>query len=291
MAKEKNKLKTMDAPVYSFWEALYMSFYSRGLYVDVGRRWRGLGLLYFLIVIAVLSIPFSIKMGIDFNKTFDQQIIEPILQVPTILVQDGEASFDKPMPYLVKNTKNQVVLIVDTTGKIDRFTNEYPYLSILINKNAIYFKIPTPQMFNAVTEQPNPSVPLSQSFEKGSNFVFDGKKIVEENSILQFKYVTQAMIYPIVISLLSSILGVLFLVLAFLGQVFSSIFFSYTVSFKQSCRVFFVSSTPMLLALIMMLTFNIIFPGLGFILLAILTAYYSFAIYSLKAQSQRMALK
>ena len=105
---------------------------------------------------AVLSIPFTLRMSLVFNQSFNQQIIDPLLQIPTFYVQNGEVSFDKPMPYLIKNKKGQVVLIIDTTGKVDDFTEQYPYLSILINKNIIYFKIPTPQLFNGVTQQTNP---------------------------------------------------------------------------------------------------------------------------------------
>ena len=291
VAKTKNKLKLIDAPVYHYWEALYMSFYSRRLYVDVGKRWSGLGLIYLLLAITILSIPFAIRMGISFNQSYNEQIVEPLLQVPTVYVQNGEVSFDKPMPYLIKNKKDQVVLIIDTTGKVNSYTKEYPYLSILINKNMISFKIPTPQIFNAVTEEPNPSVPLSQTFKKGDNFVFDGNKIVEENSISGFKYASQAMIYPIVISILYSIFVVLFLVLAFLGQVFASIFFSFKISFMQSSRLFLVATTPMLFALITMLTLNSIFPGFGFILIAIMAVYFSFALYSFRAESRQVVLK
>ncbi|HEL8434089.1 TPA: hypothetical protein U0D75_002421, partial [Legionella pneumophila] len=87
VAKEKNKLKPIDAPIYSYWQALYMSFYSKRLFVDVGKRWRGIGLIYLLLVVAICSIPFSIRIASDFNKTFNQQIIQPLLQLPTVYVQ------------------------------------------------------------------------------------------------------------------------------------------------------------------------------------------------------------
>ncbi|MCL9683689.1 DUF1189 family protein [Legionella maioricensis] len=289
MAKAKNKLKLIDAPVYRYWEALYMSFYSRRLYVDVGKRWRGLGILYLLLAIAVLSIPFAVRMSINLNQSFNDQIIEPLLLLPPVYVQNGKASLDKPMPYLVKNKKNQVVLIVDTTGKIDKFGPEYPYLNILINKDKIYFKIPTPQLFGSNTTELNPGVPLSQSFGEGTNFVFSGKKIVEENNMMGLKYASELMIYPIVVAMFYSMFVVIFLVLAFLGQVFSNIFFSFKISFMQSSRLFLVATTPMLLVLMSLLTLDAIFPGLGFILLVLITLYFSFAVYSLKAESTRMA--
>ena len=288
MAKAKKSLKLIDAPVYRYWEALYKSFYSRQLYVDVGKRWRGFGLLYLLLAVAVLSIPFAIRVSFTLNKSYNEQIIEPLLLLPTVYVQNGEASFDKPMPYLMNNKKNQVIAIIDTTGQVKKFSSQYPYLNILITKNAFYFKIPTPQFFSSAIADPDSGVPLSQSFGKGENFVFDGKKIVEENSITRFKYFSQLMTYPMIIAMFYSMFVILFLVLAFLGKVFSDTFFAFHLSFKQSSRLFIVATTPMLFLLIMMLTIDKVFPGLGFILLALLAAYFSFAIYSLRAESRQV---
>ncbi|CEG57160.1 conserved membrane protein of unknown function [Legionella fallonii LLAP-10] len=286
--KTKSKLKPIDAPVYSYWKALYMSFYSTRLYVDVGKRWRGIGLLYLLLCVAIFSIPFSIRVAINLNQSFNEQIIEPLLLLPTIYVQNGEISFDRPMPYFVKNKKNQVVLAVDNTGKVAKFSPEYPYMNILITKNTVYFRIPTPELFASATPDINSGVPLSQTFDKGSNFAFNGKKIVEENSIYGLKYASLALIYPVIVAMFYSIFIVMFLVLAFLGQVFSRIFFSFQVSFKQSCRLFMVATTPMLLALILILTADAIFPGFGFILVIIIAIYFSLGVSSLKAESKRM---
>jgi hypothetical protein len=288
VAKGKNKLKPIDAPAYSYWQALYMSFYSRFLYVDVGKRWKGIGLVYLLLVVAVTSIPFALKMSADFNKSFNEQLIEPLLQVPTIYIQDGEVKFDKPMPYIIKNDKGQDVIIIDTTGTINEITDAYPHLNILINKNVIYFKLPTPQVMGLGDEQVNKGVSIVQPLAKGANMVFDGKKIVQDNAISGLKYASQLMIYPLVVCILFSIYAIILLVAAFLGQVFSRIFFSFPLTFKNSARLLMVASTPMQTALIIFLSLNLIFPGFGFILLLLIVAYYCFAIYSLRAESRHM---
>lgn len=288
MAKGKTRLKPIDAPAYSYWQALYMSFYSRFLYVDVGKRWKGMGLLYLLLVVAVTSIPFALKMSADFNKSFNEQLIQPLLQVPTIYIQDGEVKFDEPMPYIIKNDKGQDVIIIDTTGTVNQITDAYPHLNILINKNVIYFKLPTPQVMGIGDEPVNKGVSIEQPLAKGANMVFDGKKIVQDNAISGLKYASQLMIYPLVVCILFSIDAIILLVAAFLGQVFSRIFFSFPLTFKQSARLLMVASTPMQTVLIIFLTLNLIFPGFGFILLILLVAYYSFAIYSLRAESRHL---
>ena len=139
-----------------------------------------------------------------------------------------------------------MVLVIDTTGKVDQFSHEYPYMNILINKDKVSFRIPTPQLFASATPDLDSGVPLSQSFGKGSNFAFNGKKIVEENSMYGLKYAALALIYPVIVAMFYSMFIVMFLVFAFLGQVFSRTFFSFQVAFQQSCRLFMVATTPYL---------------------------------------------
>ncbi|MDR3502613.1 MAG: DUF1189 family protein [Legionella sp.] len=291
MGKEKTALKPIDTPVYGYWSALYRSFYSRRLYVDVGKRWKGFGVLYLLLVVAILSVPFFFRMSISLDESFKEQIVNPLLKIPVFYIQNGNVLFDKPMPYFVKNDKGQTVVIIDTTGIINDFTAQYPYLNILINKNQIAFRIPNPQLFTMSKETPpSRSTPIVQTFDKGSNLVFDGKKMVEANSVTGLKYASQAVLYPIIVGIFFSIFLVFFFVFALLGQTFSSIFFSFKISFVASCRMLMVAGTPMLFVLMTILSLNSVFTGLGFILFFLLIAYYSFALYALRAESRQVAL-
>lgn len=289
MAKGKNELKLIDAPVYGYWSALWKSFYSRRLYVDIGKRWKGYGLVYLLLVIALLSIPFFLRMTVSFNQSFKEQIIEPLLKMPLFYVQNGNVVFDKPMPYLIDNDKKQTLVIIDTTGVVNDFSDKYPYLTILINKDKMSFRLPTPQLFTMHAPAPvNKGKPLVQPFAKDANLVFDGKKFVEQNAITGLKLASQFMLYPIIVAIFFSIFIVFFLVLAFLGQTFSTIFFSFKLSFAASCRLLIVAGTPMLLLLFFVLTCNSLFQGLGFILFFMLTAYYAFALHVLRAESRQI---
>ncbi len=287
MAKVKNKLKPIDAPSFGYWKALYMAFYSKRLYIDIGKRWSGYGIRYLVLLIVLWSIPFSIKVALDFNDMFNQQLTEPLSIIPTIYIQNGEASFDKPMPYFIKNKKGEVVLIVDTTGKITDFTNEYPNLTILINKDKVAFRVPGLSLLGEGSKQTY-NKPLIQRFNKGDNLVFDGKKIVEQSAFYQWKYFAQLMIYPLVVSVFFGIFVFMFSVLGFLGQLYTRIFFSFHIPVKTSIRLLMVASTPMMLLLLIMLLDNLTFPGFGFLLVVVLATYFSFAVYSLKSESRRM---
>lgn len=287
MAKIKTKLKPIDAPVYKYWQALYLSFYSMRLYIDVGKRWTGYGIKYLVLMIALWTIPFSIKMGIDFNRLFHQQLIEPLSIIPTIYIQNGEASFDKPMPYMIKNKKGEVVLIVDTTGKVNDFPTEYPKLTVLINKDKVAFRIPALPILGD-TSRTNHNQPLTQNFSKEDNLIFDGKKIVEQNTFTQWQIAAQAMIYPLVFSVFLGMFLFLFLVFGFLGQLFARIFFSYHITVKTSSRLLMVASTPMMFVLLLMELADLIFPGFGYLLVVILAVYFSYAVFAFRSESRRM---
>ena len=103
-------------------------------------------------------------------------------------------------------------------------------------------------------------------------------------------YASQVMIYPIIVGIFFSIFIVFFSVLGLLGQTFSGIFFAFKIDFMTSIRLLIVAGTPMLLVLLLMLTLNSVFSGLGLILFFLLIAYYSFALYVLRAESRQVVV-
>jgi hypothetical protein len=101
---------------YSIFHPLVLSFFSKSLYRDVGKNWRGAGLLYLLLVIALLWIPSTIKAHLDFGKFADSDAQEITRQIPAITITNGRASTDAPVPYSIKDPKTGTTLaIIDTT--------------------------------------------------------------------------------------------------------------------------------------------------------------------------------
>lgn len=289
VSKQKNKLRTIDSRVFSYWSALYLSFFSRRLYVDVGKRWKGLGILYLLFVTALFSIPMYLQTSAKFIQNYKEHTIEPLLKIPAFYIQNGMVIFDKPMPYKIKDDTNQTLVIIDTTGKVNDFTSEYPNLSFLINKDKISFKAPALELSNLKQfEGISKNKPIVHFFGKESNLVFEGKQFIEQNGIYNLIYIAKVIIYPCIAAIYFSIFIVFFLVLALLGQTFSSIFFSFKVGFATSSRLLIVAGTPMLFLLMLILSLHMMFMGVGILLLSLLTIYYSFGIFALKAESKRV---
>lgn len=290
MTEQKKTLREIDTPFYNYWQALYLSFFSSRLYVDVGKRWKGFGLIYLLLLLFIVSIPFAVRVTADFNRFVNEEMIQPLAQLPSIYIQNGKVSFDKPMPYMVKNKAGQVVLIVDTTGKVQTIDKTYPNLTTLITKEKFIYRFPSPQFFFTKDPISSESSLYVQTIGEQVNEVFDGQRWVNSSGIKRVKYLSAAIIYPMVALIFFSMYLVFFLAFALMGQFVAKLFLKLSLSFKQACRLLIVSSTPQIVVLFIILTLGWLFNWLGVVLLAILSIYFTYAIISLKRESHKLVV-
>lgn len=109
---------------FTYIDAIWQSFFSSRLYVDVARRWRGIGFLYLLLIVFLCWIPDLAKMQVGLQHFRSNTAEGLIRQVPPITIKDGEVSVDAEMPYLIKNPETgKVVAIIDTTGQYTSLDN------------------------------------------------------------------------------------------------------------------------------------------------------------------------
>lgn len=290
MSKDNSALRSIDSPIYRYWQALYCSFYDRNLYVDVGKRWKGFGLIYFLILMFLVTLPVSFRLMGDFNRFFNEDLIHPIEQLPPLIIQNGQISLDKPMPYLIKNKAGQVVSIVDTTGTITKMDPAYPFLQTLITKKKLLYRFPTPQFtLGTVLPATPPEGPVSvYSFNEYTNAVFDGKYWLEFSGIRKIGAILKALIYPATAMIFFGIFATLLLAFAMMGQFIARFAFRFIITYKQSCRLLAVSVTPFMVILWIVMFANVLLAGLGIFLILLFAFYFSFAVISLKNESNKL---
>lgn len=119
--------------------ALYLSFFSRGLYRDVAARWKGLCLVYLLAVLALCTIPGVLRMQSDLGAWLDDQAPGYIRQLPNITIAKGVLSIDAPEPYRILNEKTgEPVVIFDSTGEITSIEGSKAFA--LFTKTALIVK-------------------------------------------------------------------------------------------------------------------------------------------------------
>lgn len=125
---------------YSIVNALYMSFYSKPLYRDVARNWKGLCLTYLFALLALSVIPGVMELQTNLTTFFNTEAPRFVKQLPTITITDGKASITKPQPYYIKDEKTgKPVAIIDTTGKIKSLKGSPA--SLLITRTSVIVKM------------------------------------------------------------------------------------------------------------------------------------------------------
>jgi Protein of unknown function (DUF1189) len=289
MNDQTKAIREIDKPFYNYWQALYHSFFNPRLYVDVGKRWKGYGITYFLFLMFIVTLPFSLRVLIDFNRFFQDELILPFEQIPKIYIQNGQVKFAKPMPYLIKNKQGQVVIAIDTTGTIKSLNDKnYPYLNILITKDKLFYRFPQPKFFfSTSTATPQKVETYVTPFRGLSDSVFEGKEWVSGAGLKSLEGIFGLMMYPALAFIFFGVFLVLLLVLALMGQVAAKLL-GLSINYKQCCRLILVSVTPAMVVLWLLLVLAWMTKGYGFIIPVLLVIYFCYAVLALKRESQKL---
>ncbi len=288
MRKQGQALREVNKPLYRYWQALYLAFFSTRLYVDVGKRWRGFGIAYLLLLLAIATIPFAVRIGLDFERFFTNKIILPFKKLPTFYIQNGQVNFDKPMPYFIKNDSGKVVSIIDTTGTINKIDAAYPDLVTLITKDRVYVCFPSIQYFMTANQPMEKNQIYNEPLTKSQNEIFNGEQWVKTSGIKRLKDISIIMLYPFIVTLFFALFGVSLLVFALMAQYVAKLLLNTSLTFPQASRLLMVSSTPMILTFLFMLTINWFLFGSGILYVALLAIYFTFAVSALKRESQKL---
>lgn len=276
--KKHHALVRENEPYYSYWQALYLSLFSMRLYIDVLKRWKGLGWKYLALLLLLFSIPLTLRILIQFNHFVMEQVILPFKLVPRIDIQNGKVIYNKPMPHLIKNTSGKVVAIIDTTGKMTTIeSNLYPNLALLITEDSIQYREPPFQIFLLQKSELKSNPVVTQKLPKETNEVFDGKRFIQSISVNKLKWLVACMTYPTVFIIFFMSYAGFFLVFGVLAQFIAKLLLRSPLTFLQTCRLLAVSSTASIMMLMLALAFDIQFAGMGMILLVMMSIYFSLA--------------
>ncbi len=122
-------------------KALYLSFFSRDLYREVGARWKGTGFLYLLLLLAVTWLPVIYKMHGDLSEEIRQEVPKYLEQMPKITIADGHVSIDRPVPHTILEPDGRTpFMVIDTSGRISSL--EQTKATVLLTGDQIMFRRP-----------------------------------------------------------------------------------------------------------------------------------------------------
>src|SRR6185369_1156164 len=131
---------------YSIFHPLVLSFFSKDLYRDVGKNWRGTGLLYLFLVLALFWIPTVIKGHLGFTRWIDKDAKALTQQIPPITIINGHASTNVPLPYFIKDPKTgESLALIDTRDNSEAGNTSVPLVltetKLITNKSATETRI------------------------------------------------------------------------------------------------------------------------------------------------------
>lgn len=253
---------------YHILESLPLSFYSKPLYQDVAREWKGLALGYLLLVMAICWLPFSYDFH-QFLNQYSTQILPGIIkQIPTITLSKGKLSIDKPVPYAIKQPVDEVTLIMfDTSGQYASLDHLNAFALITQDK--------------AIVRDASGPVPkvTTYSFSKfqdttitKSDIHYIADKIVFWSSVLMYPIsIGIAFIYRLLQAVILA--GIAFLVTGL---------FHIKLTYQSAIRLTIVALTPMLILTTFVEYFRFPIPFLSFISALLAIGYLAFAVYAQK---------
>lgn len=122
---------------YSFFDYLYLSFYSRSFYQEIGKKRKGLCLTYLLFILCLFWIPEISRIHTEVSDLISSEAFKYVKQVPVITITKGHATIKEPTPYYINDlAKNRAVAIIDTSGQITSLDKTTAYV-LLTNTKVI----------------------------------------------------------------------------------------------------------------------------------------------------------
>ena len=125
---------------YSFFHAAVLAFFSKSFYRDVGQHWRGTGLAYLLIMLALLWIPTMVKAQFGIARFVNSESKKFTEQIPAITISHGKVSTNVTTPYFIKDPDSGIpIAIIDTSGQYETLDNA-PANALLLTKSKLIMR-------------------------------------------------------------------------------------------------------------------------------------------------------
>jgi hypothetical protein len=213
---------------YNIFQAIYMSFYSRDLYRDVGANWGGKAFFYLLVLISLSWVGQTFIIQSNIDHLYAQGSEQIISQIPVIKIENGKLVTPENKPYVIKDPDGDgtVFAIVDTSGKYTELGSDDGV--ILVTKTQILTK-------------PKPNETRIYQIPENMNTTIDPVLI---NGYIQ-NYISYAWIFVFIFLVFATFIYriVQALFYAIIGKVFSLISGS-DISYGKIIQIVMVAVTP-----------------------------------------------
>jgi len=240
---------------------LFMSFFSRSLYQDVARNWKGLCFAYLLSLLALTLLPEVLKVRKDLSDFLRNEAPRIIRQVPPITISKGKVSVEGQEPYFILDEKTgNPLIIIDTTGRINTLGDSSAL--ILVRKTDVLIK-------KDKTETRTLDLADIEDFSINRNLLYGWMEGIEDSfAFLVYPFaVVFSFLYHIVKALLFAAMGLL------LARAFRS-----SIDYRALVRLSVISMTPALVLNTFLITVGLVVPNWWAIGFLLTTGYLFFAV-------------
>ena len=102
---------------HRFWQAPYLSWFSREFYQSVLGSWRGLGLAYLLFFLAIIWLINLVQINPFLTEIKEDYVLPVVEQMPRLEFDGAEMSTNVETPYVIR-VDGEVVAIVDPDADV-----------------------------------------------------------------------------------------------------------------------------------------------------------------------------
>ena len=121
---------------YPYLIAILRACFTADLWRDVRQNWRGIGVLYMFLLLAITWAIACITPLRSVNDFLEVDAPRFIRQVPPITIEDGVVYVDAPEPHVIKDPyTNATLAIIDTTGETTALPEDSP--AFLLTENSL----------------------------------------------------------------------------------------------------------------------------------------------------------
>ncbi len=252
-----------DPRTFTLFQTLYLSFFSRPLYQDIKRNWRGLCLPYLLVILMFYWVPEMMNIKNTISEFITDEAPQYVDQVPMITISEGKASIRERVPFYIYDKKNNTpVAIIDSSGQILSLDNT-PAV-VLLTRDGLM-----------VRQDRDSKETRRLSLSDMGDITITPKLIYNWLEVFNTLFVVVLFPFALLISFTFHVIQAL--LLAFLGGSFAK-YFHIQLDFKTLVRLSVVAFTPAIMLETIHAVLDIYYPYSSFFSFLITGGYLFYAV-------------
>lgn len=284
----KNAPTLIDRRQFGLWKAFFFAFFSPRVYVDVAKRWTGLGLSYFIFMIVIVTLPFGARFEWVVHQYYKAHVFELLQNLPAISIENGQVEFHHFMPYRINNQAGDTIAIIDTTGFNTEINHRIdPELTWLLTSNTLHFNPPD------IKIMPNFKIELEKSknieiFDENVNGVIDINNLFGPIWPKLIIYGYSFLIYPCVVFVFFGVFATILAAFAWAAQYYVWAIFRYRIDYRATYRLLFVSLTAPLSICFVLAALGVVLSNGPLYFLILFSIYFNLGILSVRRVDRAM---